>query len=208
MLRIVSFCLFAFLAVPSSAHAKTYWLDTYEANTRGYIGPMRTQVLDRNDPYVVTARGTFSFLASAEYRGPFCGAVEPAPIYLSPRRRNGPVNADVEFTFADVNRNCSRRNNNPIVPQRFTIAVGSKYRDYRPLGAVLTAPTASHRYRYGLTGKGRRVGFRMAETYGKDNYGRIRIDIRRARASDCQVDFAAFGHADAPSCVSAVSAAR
>ena len=212
MRRLVPlFVLVSLFAVPAAAEAKVYWLDTYEPNVKRFVGPLRTEKLDRNDPYVATVRGTFSFFAASEYRNPYCGKVEPRPIYKTRRHRNGPVNSDVEFLFADMTRNCSRRldPSDTVVAQTFQIAVGSKYADYDPFGrGELTAPHPSHKYSYALIGTGRKAGFRLRESRGDDNYGRIRIAIRRARTRDCVKGFAAFGYADEAQCVTAVTTAR
>lgn len=208
MRRLIPLFLFALLAVPSAAEARVHWLDTNEANVKRYIGPLRTEKLDRKDPYVATVRGTFSFYAPAEYNQPFCGNVEPRPMYKSRKVVNGPVNSDVEFLFARPGRGCADTSK-PVKAQTFEIAVGSKYKDYAPFGRVgLAGPHASHKYKYALVGKGRRAGFRIAESYGKDNYGRIRIEIRRARPTDCTKGFSAFGYTDQTQCVAAVTAAR
>ena len=212
MRRLVPlFVLVSLFAVPAAAEAKVHWLDTHEPNAKRFIGPLRTEKLDRNDPYVATVRGTFSFFDADAYRDPHCGKVEPRPIYKTPRHPNGPVNSDVEFLFADMTRNCSRRLNpdETIVKQTFRIAVGSKYADYDPFGrGELTAPHPSHKYHYALIGQGRKAGFRLKDSFGDDNYGRIRIAIRRARTRDCVKGFAAFGYADEAQCVTAVTTAR
>jgi hypothetical protein len=202
------FLLISLLAVPAAAEAKVHWLETYEKNAKRYIGPIRTEKLDRKDPYVATVRGTFSFFAAHEYKEPFCGNVESRPLYPTRRHRNGPVNSDVEFLFASPGRRCSQRPN-PVIAQTFEIAVGSKYADYDPFGrGVLETPHPTHKYNYALIGKGRKVGFRLKDSYGDDNYGRVRIAIRRARTRDCTKGFAAFGYADQARCVKAVTRAR
>ncbi len=204
------FLLISTLAMPAAAEAKVHWLDTHEPKVKRYVGPLRTEKLDRKDPYVAVVRGTFSFFGAAAYREPHCGQVEPRPLYKTPRHPNGPVNSDVEFLFADMTRNCSRRKpNHTITAQTFQIAVGSKYQDYDPFGRPeLTGPHPSHKYSYALIGKGRKAGFRLRDSVGDDNYGRIRIFIRRARTRDCVKGFAAFGYADEAQCVAAVLAAR
>ncbi len=209
MRRLIPLFLLAMFAAPSAAQAKVHWLDTYEPVTKGFVGPKRTEKLDKKDPYVAIVRGTFSFFERAAYRGPYCGITEPAPTYRSRGTKNGRVNSDVEFLFADMGHNCSRRNNNPITAQTFEIAVGRKYKDYDPFGVgELTAPRANHAYRYALIGRGKRAGFRLYESFGKDNYGRIRIRIRRARSGDCTKGFASFGYADVTTCQAAVAGAR
>lgn len=209
MRRLVPvFLLVLTFAVPATAQAKVHWLDTYEKNVKRFVGPLRTEKLDRNDPYVATVRGTFSFFAASAYREPFCGNVEPRPIYKSRRRANGPVNSDVEFLFASPGRRCASRPD-PIIAQTFEIATGSKYADYEPFGRADTnVPHVTHKYNYALIGKGRKAGFRIRESFGRDNYGRIRIAIRRARARDCVKGFAAFGYADQAQCTTAVANAR
>lgn len=205
MRRLVPLFLFALLAVPSAAEAKTHWLNAYEPDAKRYIGPLRTEKLDREDPYIATVRGTFSVFATTHYNTRPCNVMESRPTYKSPGVRNGRVNSDAEFLFA--NANCA--GTDPAVGQRFQIAVGSKYKDFAPFGrGVLTAPHPSHRYDYALLGKGRKAGFRIPESFGGDNYGRLRIDIRRARQSDCTKGFASFGYADATQCATAVATAR
>lgn len=205
---IPMFLLISLFAMPAAAEAKVHWLDTYEKRVKRFVGPLRTEKLDRNDLYVASVRGTFSFFARSAYREPFCGNVEPRPIYRTRRQPNGPVNSDVEFLFASPGRRCATRAE-PIIAQSFEIAVANKYADYTPFGRADTSvPHATHKYNYALIGKGRKAGFRIRESFGRDNYGRIRISIRRARARDCVKGFTAFGYADEATCVTAVANAR
>lgn len=210
MRRIIPLFLLALLALPSAAEAKTYWLDTYEANAKGFVGPLRTEKLDKKVPYVATAHGTFSVFAPAQYKQPYCGRLEPRPVFKSPKRPNGPVNSDVAFLFANTDRSCARSGlSQSVMGQTFQIAPASKYRDSRPFGVgTLTAPLASHKYNYAVIGAGRQLGFRIPESYAGDNYGRIRLNIRRARARDCVKGFSAFGYVDEASCLKAVAGAR
>ncbi len=91
----------------------------------------------------------------------------------------------------------------------FLIATGSKYIDYSPFGrGALTRPHKSHAYKYALIGQGRKVGFRLRESFAGDNYGRLRIEIRRARSGDCRTGFGAFGYEDQVQRLAAVDAAQ
>jgi len=201
------FVLVSLLAMPAAAQAKVHWLDTYEKRVKRFIGPLRTEKLDRNDPYVATVRGTFSFFAASAYDEPFCGTPDRRPVYRTRRQPNGPVNSDVEFVYAIPGRRCATQR--PVFGQRFEIATASKYADHKPFGrGNLALPHPTHKYNYALIGRGRKAGFRIRESFGADNYGRIRISIRRARTRDCARGFASFGYADQATCETAVVAAR
>jgi hypothetical protein len=207
---IIPLALAAMLLVPAGAHARTVFLDTHDRGRDRYIGPVATETLVRGAPYVATVRGTFSYYGRGEYRKRFCGRPERAPIYRSRGVRNGRVNADAEFIFAEQIANCGRRGNT-AVENSFQVRTGRAYRELARLGAPITAPRADHTYQYALVGEGIRARFRLPDRIAGDNYGRLRISLRRATAADCAGgNFAIFGYTDEATCVAgtAIPAAR
>lgn len=199
--------LIALLAAPV-AHARALWLDAYDPGSDPYAGPVKSQKLLRGVPYVAKVRGTFSFFERAQFKDPFCGHTERRPIYPTPHRPNGPVVGDAEFLFADTAPNCARRSS-PLTATTFQIATYRRYRDLVTMGGQLQAPRRDHVYRYAIIGRGRPARFRLADDFTKDNYGRLRITIRRATARDCAGQrFRNWAYPDEAACVAGTQRRR
>jgi hypothetical protein len=200
---LIAVAVAATAAVPASAEAKTYFLDSYQVSKKPYAGPLKTERLARGIPYKIAVRGTFSLFSADEIRSTACGAPEPTPIYPSRKRSNGAVVADAEFLFADVSKNCARR---PSVQtgSSFQVKTSTRYRDLAPIGGAGTAPKPNHLYTYAATGVNKFASFRLVDEFTRDNYGRLRITISRARATDCALGgFANWKYADEATCVAA-----
>jgi hypothetical protein len=188
--------------------AKTYYLDTYDPGADPYSGPRKTQRLAKRVPYKTAVSGTFSLFSAQELASPFCGTSEPRPMFPTKRRPNGPVIGDAEFLFADVSRNCAKRNNNPLTGTTFEIRVGNKFKNRVPIGGVGEAPRANHLYTYAVVGKGKFARFRLYDQFTMDNYGRLRIAISRATAIDCANNgFLNWKYASEAACVVATTRA-
>jgi len=186
--------------------AKTFYLDTYDAGSDPYSGPRKTQRLVKRVPYNVTVAGTFSLFSAQEFESPFCGTTEPSPMFPSKRRPNGPVIGDAEFLFADVSKNCAKRNNNAQTATTFEIRVGNKFKNKTPIGGVGEAPRTDHAYTYALVGKGKFARFRLYDQFTMDNYGRLKIRISRARPLNCANNgFLNWKYRDEATCVVATT---
>ena len=68
--------------------------------------------------------------------------------------------------------------------------------------ARLCGATKGHIYRYPLRGAGKRAGFQLLDDKPKDNYGRLRILVRAAKAHECAANgFTAFKFMTEGECV-------
>jgi hypothetical protein len=196
--------LTAIAALPASAQAKTYYLDTYDAGSKAYTTPLVTEKLAKGIPYRIVVRGSFSLFGAAEYKGEFCGTSDPRPVYATKKQPNGPVSADAEFLFGDISRNCSRRTS-VVTASSFQIKTNTSYVNRQPIGlAQLTGPKTNHLYTYPVIGVGKVARFRLLDDFTKDNYGRLKITISRMQASSCtKGGFANWKYADEATCVAA-----
>jgi len=192
----------AMLALPAAAEARTFFFDTHEKSRGPNSGPIKTERLTRGKPYLIEVRGTFSLFGAADYRQRLCGAPEAQPQYRSRGVRNGPVGADAVFLFADLAGNCERNRNRLHYTTFETSIDGRRYRDLTPAGGAPQGPRPDHTYTFAAVGLGKIVRFRVFDRFPNDNYGRLRIRIRPARAADCASEkFRDFGYADEASCV-------
>jgi hypothetical protein len=203
----LALALTALLALPGLAHAKPYWLDTYDAHKDAHAGPVKTLELTRGIPYVATVQGTFSFFDRSTWKDKteFCGTTERRPLYPSPHRPNGRVNGDAMLLFANTSARCAKFPS-PYTATTFEIAVAKKFRQLTPLGGEPSVPAADHRYRFALLGAGKVARFRLYDQFTLDNYGRLRIVIRRARARACTgTGYLAWGFTSEAACMAAVA---
>ena len=168
--------------------AQTLMLDSYEARADGAADPVSTsRRLTRVGTCLLTVRGTLSFYPKAEWLAPppplaVCGRPEARPRFPSPRGLLGPVGFDAETIFAlpTTPERCARL----AVPRpwsNFQVAVGTRFVHPRRLPARASRPDRPHEYRYHVRGRGRPVRFRLLDSQATDNYGRLRITVRRAR---------------------------
>lgn len=202
---VVAACATALL-LPSAATAKPYFLDSFDPNTDAYAGPLKTKRLAKRVPYKLAVQGTFSLRSAQQLQeNPLCGAPELQPLFPTPSRPNGPVVGDAEFLFADIAENCAARGT-VLTGTVLEIRVGNKFKNKAPIGGQPEAPAADHLYTYAVVGKGKRVSFRLYDGFTIDNYGRLRIKISRAVATDCANNgFANWGYLDEASCLVATS---
>ena len=193
----------AFGPPPAAAQTQTLFLDFRDPGRDRYAGPVTTKRLRSQAPYVVNVRGTLSF-----YRwrkgNVACGAPEDKPIYKSRRAKNGIVGGDAEFIFADKAKGCERRQRaGNSLPESWLGFQVSQGRGFFKL-ALLTptaAPLPDHTYDYAILGYGTRAKFRLMDRNTRDNYGRLRLTLRRATAVDCTAGrHAAWGFATEADC--------
>ena len=201
---LIPLALIGAALVPAGAQAETRYLDAYDRGRDRYAGPLRmAERLERGRPYVAEVRGTASFFIPRLYTDNCGSRPESRPLFRSLRRPNGAVGFDSEFVFAEprVARQCAQPNP-PFRTDVFQLSTGLAYRHVAPLGRTLTAPRRSHRYAYPLVGRGRPAKFRVVDGNTRDNYGRFRITVRRARAADCAgTGYPAFGFVTEADCV-------
>ncbi len=187
----------SFAKAPASrvSFAKPLTLDSYSAVHSFHSAPVSTPRALARQLYVAVVRGTMSFYEPIDYAAiqrPFtvmCGRALPAPMYSS-AGGVGPVGNDAEFLFAQplVGKSCS------------TIKLPRDYPNFQAnLGKgwvhpnlvsprPLKAPTSTHTYTFALDAHGKPVSFRMIDPDTRDDYGSLRIYIRRAVRSDCAGD--------------------
>jgi len=192
-------------AAPAGAATKPLWLETHDVRkntSTKVVGPVKSRsLLATGKPYVATVKGTWSYYEVKAYRT--CGKPERRPTYRSPSVDNGRVGSDAEFFFADRSAQCRLRGGRALAPGiQFRISLGGAYQRILPLGPALTRPTKGHIYRYPLRGAGKRAGFQLLDNKPKDNYGRLRILVRAAKAHECAANgFTAFKFMTEGECV-------
>lgn len=191
------------MTVPAVASAAdTVWLDTYERSQDGYIGPVATSKLLDHRRYILTVSGTFSSYSPGLWKsGKTCGTPTPRPRFPSKGRPSGPAGTDALWTFADRRGRCRQRST-PVVPFVSTqLSVSGTYRRIGKLLPSYSGLRADHVYRFAVTGAGARARVRIKDPNSRDDYGRLRISIRRAVAADCRSgDYQAFAFSDETSC--------
>ncbi len=203
------------LAMPVAAHAETRYLDTYERRADGYAGPVRMNAVRANTAYVLSIKGTFSSYPAVQWRRRafYCGRSEPRPQFRSPGRRNGMVGADAMFVFAERTRLC--RNGRPRYPEwnGMQLSIGGRFTELTaPLlaaGETTVAVRRSHTYEFPITTTRRvRPRIRLRDPNTTDNYGRLRLRIRRAVPADCaNGNFTRFGYVAEAECVAGLTSA-
>ena len=191
--------------VPAAAGAQTQtlFLDFRDPGRDQYTKPVTTQRLRAGTPYVVNVRGTLSFYKWRQ-SDVACGTAENQPIYRSRGAKNGIVGGDAEFVFADKAAGCDRRrragNSLPETWLGFQVSQG---RQFFKLSLITptAAPLPGHSYDYAILGYGTRAKFRLKDRNTRDNYGRLRLRLRRATALDCAGGkYAAWGFATEAEC--------
>ncbi len=159
-------------------------LDSHEPRDDGAAGPVRTQRrLQRRARYLVTVQGSLSYYPQALWVTPpagqiVCGRPEPRPMYPSPGQPAGPVGFDAETMYALPTRpaHCNRLDL-PTPWRNFQIATGSRFT--HPGSGRRTRPSRAHRYRYRIQGSGRPLRLRLVDSEASDNYGRLKVTVRR-----------------------------
>jgi hypothetical protein len=182
------------------AQAETLWLDTYEADDDGFVGPAVTaQPLSPTKLYFATIDGTFRYgrpgtLANPSYI--WCpGSKAGVPIKY-PSTDTAAVNdvafADAESVFA-LRVISSRVGTCPSLPYHNTalqFGLGGAAKHLEPAGGPFKAPKADNTYSYVLQGQGSvgQFAFRIREPQTTDNAGKLRIVLRAATGEDCKKD--------------------
>src|SRR5213592_2373661 len=91
--------LVAALAALATASAEVVWLDTHEAPSDGFAGPVQTtEALVPGAFYFAQVQGTYSAWRPSEW-GQFCGTPETVPMFPSPGTANAQVGIDAETIF-------------------------------------------------------------------------------------------------------------
>lgn len=177
---------------------ETLFLDTYEAPSDGFAGPVKTQQpLAPGKLYFATIDGTFRYSRPATLNSPsyiWCpGSVENVPItYPStdPAATNDTAYADADTVFAlRVFR--SNAGSCPQLPYHNTALqfdVGGGPEHLEPAGGPFTAPPSSHEYNYVLRGQGSiaQFSFQLRDRPTTDNAGQLRIRMVAATQADCK----------------------
>lgn len=195
--RALTLTAVATVALPGVAEAavlERLTLDTRKNSDTRMAGVKSRAVLAAGRFYVVTVRGTYSEYAAPLWVGrPTCGQPEFRPLFASPSVRNGRVGSDPEFAFAlpdapnVFGRECRLVAAAPQRIEDFQVntgvrVAGSSWNHPTLLGGVPVKPTKRHQYRYVIQGAGKRVKFRIHDTAPRDNYGRLKISLRKAKA--------------------------
>jgi hypothetical protein len=150
-----------------------------------------TARLANNTLYVATVQGAFSYYAAIDYLDPqtpfavMCGTPGTAPLFSS-AGGSGKVSNDAQFILAIPSATTCAGVVTPRPWFGFQINDHAYWTHPSILSThPLTRPTRTHAYQYALLGRGRRVGFRLADPDTRDDYGALRITLRRALPSDC-----------------------
>lgn len=163
-------------------------IDSNERRDDGAAGPIRTERrLQRRARYLVTVQGTLSYYPQPMWLTPpagqvVCGRPEPRPLYPSPGRPNGPVGLDAEMMFALPTRpaHCGRLDL-PTPWKNFQVATGSRFT--HPGTGRRTRPNRTHRYSYRVQGRGRPLRLRLLDSDATDNYGQLKVVVKRLRSA-------------------------
>ncbi len=162
-------------------------LDTNERRADGAAGPVRTQRrLQRRARYRVTVQGTFSFYPESMWVTPpagqaVCGTPESSPMFTLPGQPAGPVGFDAETMYAlpTTLAHCDRLEL-PRPWKNFQMAAGGRFT--HPGSGRRTKPSRTHRYSYRIRGLGRPLRLRLVDSDATDNYGVLKVTVRRVRS--------------------------
>lgn len=169
---------------------------THEAldlDTRGVDGApgptVSTQdVLVTGVRYVVTIAGTYSRWSAATWQDSrfhtSCGEAEHTAA--------GPVGADAEVSFAEVRslKNGQSCTAAPLPSHNglLLMSTGGPFTHSEPAQGFVTQPRADHRYAYLIVGAGAPLSVRLTDAVSSDNYGTLRITVRRWESYDVSLD--------------------
>jgi hypothetical protein len=187
-------------------HNKHLSLDSHSAGQTGHAGPELTTVpLESGSHYVVTVSGTYSAYGASLMNGQpgwhMCGRP------VAPSRRSPDLTGqDAELIFATPKPNAVHC---PALPRhhanlQMSTDGGSTYAHVEPTGGTPSAPSSGHAYTYVLIGRGQQAAFRLVDSNTRDNYGKLAIDLHRAKMSDCAALHGALGFASADACRAAL----
>jgi len=200
--------------VPAVAQAKveesgTVRLRAYAPDITGYAGPVHTHgTLPAGSLYVAEVSGAISYWSRKQFKEPsgewdtICG--EPL------KSLRGPLGLDAEFVFA---RPWTSPCPEPLPGhwENFELSAGGTYAHPLPFGGPFSTPTPGHKYSYALVGAGGPAMFRLRDMPNghpatADNYGFLRIHVRKALASDCAgTGYTLFDEPTEAACVEAIA---
>jgi len=193
---LIAVAVACLLVLPQAGHAaprggallfERLMLDANERRADGAAGPMHTKRrLRRGARYRVTVQGTLSFYPPAMWMTPptghvICGTPEPLPMFTLPGQVTGPVGFDAEMMYAVPTgpAHCGRLGL-PRPWKNFQMAAGRRFA--HPGAGRRTRPNSAHRYQYRVRGLGRPLRFRLIDSQATDNYGALKITVRRLRS--------------------------
>ena len=167
--------LLVMTALPAWAQPEELWLDSQG-------GAVSSQtVLDKDKPYSLTIKGTYSVWRTLSPAGAKSGKAEPSPMFASPKGANKEVGLDPEFVFAWPQGSRQESSSAPSPRRLSTIEVsldGGKTWTHPASTAAFDA--AEHEYAYALTGIGNALQVRLVDSPAADNYGRLRLSVQPA----------------------------
>jgi hypothetical protein len=167
-------------------------LDAYSPSLNPNSTRLSSPKLTKGKLYVVTAQGTVSFYAAADYlqiQAPFttfCGKSQSAPLFAS-AGGSGPVSNDAEFIFAEpITTGVCTTLKLPVQYPNFQVNNGFGWGHPALLSPKpLRRPTANHAYSFAIVGQGKPLGLELVDPDTRDDYGSFHITIRHAVGSDC-----------------------
>ncbi len=211
---LVGTCIALMAVVPAVAQAKVeessiVKLRAYAPDTTGYAGPVQTHgTLPAGSLYVAEVSGAISYWSRKQFTEPsgewetVCGQPKKSP--------HGPLGIDAEFIFARPwTSPCPEAL--PVRWNNFELSTGGAYAHPMPIGGPFTKPTPGHKYSYALVGAGGPAMFRLRDMPNghpatADNYGHLRIHVRKAVPADCAgTGYTLFGEPTEAACVAATS---
>lgn len=160
------------------------WLDTRRPHSEvsGYwVRGMKPVPAGRSALMVI--EGTYSAWSAGWWKSVCKGTPDPAPRFpsegLSGESQVGMVGLDMEYAFAAPGSStyCGRQDAPPYASLsqiELSRDEGRTWEDPTPLNAGYSA---SHVYRYQITGQGSPIEFRLKDHDPQDNYGRLKIVV-------------------------------
>jgi hypothetical protein len=129
-------------------------------------------VLEAGVAYLLTVQGTWSDWNAPLAKGtPEPDAMFPGPVSLA--RKSTQVGIDAETLFAQP----SNFSHQLGEWKQFQLLLGGKWVHPEPAGGPYTSPQPGHLYRYTVTGEGKQLSLRIADTPLNDNYGQLKATI-------------------------------
>jgi hypothetical protein len=188
------------------------YLHSYNAQNRNITDEVTGPKLKSQQWYVVTVSGAVSYYAAHFYKKPegkyntVCGNPVHALIPGQDPTTTPPAGIDAEFVFARPWKKdkCGKL---PVHWSNFALNTYNWWRHLAPAGPYLTAPNPDHTYSYYVRGEGHAIQFHLSDPpRSDDNYGDLKIVVRKAAASDC-VNYEALDFASQPECESGMGGA-
>ncbi|HEX9989951.1 MAG TPA: hypothetical protein VGE45_15935 [Chloroflexia bacterium] len=160
------------------------WLDTWRPHSEvsGYwVRGMKP--VPAGSSALMVIEGTYSAWAAGWWKSICKGTPDPAPLYpsegLDGSSKSGMVGVDMEYAFAAPGSSiyCGRQGAPPYVSLsqiELSRDEGRTWEDPTPLSAGYSA---SHVYRYQITGQGSPLEFRLKDHDPQDNYGKLKVVV-------------------------------